>query len=262
MADQKLAGRVALITGGARGIGRAVALRFAREGAAVALNYRSRADAADEVVESIRKAGGKAAAFAADVADRAAVEAMAAQVSAELGPVDILVNNAGVLHATRLLDYDEAKFEEMWRVNVKGVVHCSAAVAPRMIERRYGRIVNLSSNAALGTSVAGTTLYAATKGAVITLTKRFALELGEHGITVNAVLPGFTATDMVLSGKTPDEIRAIHETTAAKSMLRRTGVPDDIANVVTFLASEESSFMTGQALLADGGRIDYLAHSA
>lgn len=262
MADQKLAGRVALITGGARGIGRAVALRFAREGAAVALNYRSRAEAADEVVESIRKAGGKAAAFAADVADRAAVEAMAAQVSAELGPVDILVNNAGVLHATRLLDYDEAKFEEMWRVNVKGVVHCSAAVAPRMIERRYGRIVNLSSNAALGTSVAGTTLYAATKGAVITLTKRFALELGEHGITVNAVLPGFTATDMVLSGKTPDEIRAIHETIAAKSMLRRTGVPDDIANVATFLASEESSFMTGQALLADGGRIDYLAHSA
>lgn len=262
MPDQKLAGGVALITGGARGIGRAVALRFAREGAAVAVNYQSRADAANQVVDLIRREGGKATAVAADVADRAAVEAMAAQVSWELGPVDILVNNAGVLHVTRLLDYDEAKFEEMWRVNVKGVVHCSAAVAPGMIERKYGRIVNLSSNAALGTSVAGTTLYAATKGAVITLTKRFALELGEHGITVNAVLPGFTATDMVLSGKTPDEIRAIHEAISAKSMLRRTGVPDDIANVVTFLASEESSFMTGQALLADGGRIDYLAHSA
>lgn len=262
MPNQKLAGRVALVTGGARGIGRAVALRFAREGAAVAVNFRNRADAANEIVEQIRRSGGKAASVAADVADRPAVEAMAAKVSTELGPVDILVNNAGVLHGARLLDYDEAQFEHMWRVNVKGVVHCSAAVAPGMIERKYGRIINLSSNAALGTSVAGTTLYAATKGAVLTLTKRFALELGEHGITVNAVLPGFTATDMVLSGKTPDEIRAIHETISAKSMLRRTGVPEDIANVVTFLASEESSFMTGQALLADGGRIDYLAHSA
>jgi 3-oxoacyl-[acyl-carrier protein] reductase len=262
MANHKLAGRVALITGGARGIGRAVALRFAAEGAAVAVNYRNRADAAEEVVELIRKSGGKAMAVAADVADRRAVEAMAAEVSAELGPAGILVNNAGVLHVSRLLDYDEAKFEEMWRVNVKGVVHCSAAVAPGMIAGKNGRIVNLSSNAALGTSVGGTTLYAATKGAVLTLTKRFALELGEHGITVNAVLPGFTATDMVLSGKTPDEIRAIHETISAKSMLRRTGLPEDIANVVAFLASEESSFMTGQALLADGGRIDYLAHSA
>ena len=109
-----------------------MALRFAKEGAAVAVNYRSRADAANEVVDLIRKEGGTATAAAADVADRAAADAMAAQVSAELGPVDILVNNAGVLHVTRLLDYDEAKFEEMWRVNVKGVVHCSAAVAPAM----------------------------------------------------------------------------------------------------------------------------------
>jgi 3-oxoacyl-[acyl-carrier protein] reductase len=158
MANQKLADRVALITGGGRGIGRAIAVRFAMEGAAVAVNYRSRAEAANEVVGLIRQSGGKATAVAADVADRAAVEAMAANVSAELGPVNILVNNAGVLHVTRLLDYDDAKFEEMWRVNVKGVVHCSAAVAPGMIEGKYGRIINLSSNAALGTSVAGTTL--------------------------------------------------------------------------------------------------------
>jgi len=186
---------------------------------------------------------------------------MVARCASELGPVDILVNNAGLLHPGRLLDHQESEFDQMWRTNVKGVVYASAAVAPGMIERRWGRIVNLSSNAAIGTAMPGTTMYAATKGAVLSLTKRFAFELGEHGITVNAVLPGFTKTDMVLSDKSEEQAQEVVDRVAGRSMLGRVGEPEDIARVVRFLCTQDSDFMTGQYLLADGGRMDYLAHS-
>lgn len=181
------------------------------------------------------------------------------RVTHAVGPVDILVNNAGVLHPSSLLEYQESEFDQMWKTNVKGLVQCSAAVAPGMIERGWGRIVNLSSNAAVGTSMPGTTLYAATKGAVLSLTKRMALELGPHGITVNAVLPGFTKTDMTLAAKDAAERTAIEEKIASMSMLRRVGEPEDIAAVAAFLCSDAAGFMTGQFLLADGGRMDYLA---
>ncbi len=251
--------RTALVTGGSRGIGRAIALELARQGCAVAVSYRSQADAAEETVAAIRAAGGQAVSVAADVANKPQTLAMVAHVQQELGPIDILVNNAGVLHASHLLDYRETEFDQMWAVNVKGTVHCAAAAAPGMMERGWGRIVNLSSNAAIGTSMPGTTMYAATKGAVLSLTKRFALELGPHGITVNAVLPGFTKTDMTLATKDPAEREAVMEKIAAMSMLRRVGEPEDIAGVVAFLCSEAAGFMTGQFVLADGGRMDYLA---
>ncbi len=234
-------------------------MELARQGCAVAINYRSQADAADEAVAAIQAAGGRAISVSADVSDASQANAMVAHIQQELGPVDILVNNAGVLFASQLLDYQDSEFDQMWNVNVKGTVHCAAAVAPGMIERGWGRIVNLSSNAAVGTSMPGTTLYAATKGAVLTLTKRFALELGPHGITVNAVLPGFTKTDMTLATKDAAEQEAVIEKIASLSMLRRVGEPEDIAAVVGFLCSEAAGFMTGQFLLADGGRMDYLA---
>jgi 3-oxoacyl-[acyl-carrier protein] reductase len=257
----QLQGRVALVTGASRGIGRATALRLAEQGAAVGVNYRSHADAAHDVVEQIRQLGGCAVALQADVADPAAVEKMAAAAQAELGPVDILVNNAGLLFRGDLLSYENKEFDQMWQVNVKGILHVTAAVAPSMIERKYGRIINLSSIAALGTSFSGTTLYAATKAAVLILTKRFALELGPSGITVNAVLPGLTVTDMVSAGMDAGQIEQMKQNAASKSMLARAGEPVDIANVITFLASEESGFMTGQLLSVDGGRMDFLTHA-
>jgi 3-oxoacyl-[acyl-carrier protein] reductase len=258
---QSLSGRVALVTGGSRGIGRAIALELADCGAAVAVNYVARPDAAEDVVSHILRKGGRAVALAADVADKGQVEQMVARCSSELGSVDILVNNAGLLYPGRLLDHQESEFDQMWRTNVKGVVYATAAVAPGMIERRWGRIVNLSSNAAIGTAMHGTTLYAATKGAVLSLTKRFAFELGEHGIAVNAVLPGFTRTDMVLSDKSAEQVQEVIDRVAGRSMLGRVGEPEDIARVVRFLCTRDADFMTGQYLLADGGRMDYLAHS-
>ncbi len=256
----KLSGKNALVTGASRGIGRAIAMALAAEGAAVAVNYRSRRDEAEAVAEAIRESGGRAICVEADVSNEQAVAGMAASTAAELGPIHILVNNAGLLFPGRLLDHQESEFDQMWRTNVKGVVYCSAAVAPGMIERGWGRIINLSSNAAIGTSMPGTTLYAATKAAVLALTKRFALELGEHGITVNAVLPGFTKTDMTLGGKDEETQQRTIDRVTALSMLRRVGEPEDIARVAAFLASDDAAFMTAQFLLADGGRIDHLAH--
>jgi 3-oxoacyl-[acyl-carrier protein] reductase len=186
---------------------------------------------------------------------------MVKDTAEQLGPIDILVNNAGLLYTGDLLEYDDTELERMWQVNVKGVLHTTAAVAPVMMERRYGRVINVSSIAALGTAFKGTTLYAATKAAVLILTKRSALELGPSGITVNAVLPGLTLTEMVAGDKTPEQIHQMTERVAEKSMLRRAGQPEDIARVISFLASDESSFMTGQFLAADGGRMDFLTHA-
>jgi NAD(P)-dependent dehydrogenase (short-subunit alcohol dehydrogenase family) len=255
-----LAGRVALVTGASRGIGRATALRLAREGAAVCVNYRREADAAARAIEEIAAAGGRAVAVGADVGDPAAVRSMTERVERELGPVDILVNNAGVLSRGDLADFDFSLMEPMRRVNVDGLVAVTRAVVGGMKTRRWGRIVNLSSLAALGTSLPGTTFYAATKAAVITLTRRFALELGPFGITVNAVAPGFIATDMVGAGRSPDEVERLMETMAGRAMMRRVGRPEDIANAIAFLVSEESSFVTAQVLTVDGGRTDYISH--
>jgi 3-oxoacyl-[acyl-carrier protein] reductase len=261
MTEAKLAGHVALVTGGSRGIGRATSLRLARAGAAVAVNYNSSADAAQDVVDQITSGGGRAVAVQGDVSDKAAVEAMLRSSSEQLGTVDILVNNAGILMRGELLEYDEDELDAMWRINVKGVIFCAAAAAAGMIERGWGRIINLSSNAGIGTAFTGTTMYAATKGAVLILTKRMAFELGQHGITVNAVLPGFTRTDMTLAGRKENEVQAAVDLVNSRSVLGYgAGEPQDIACAIEFLSSEESRFITGQLLMADGGRMDYLSH--
>lgn len=182
------------------------------------------------------------------------VRAMVDFVSAELGSIDILVNNAGILHRADLAEYDPGKFEEMRRVNAGGIVNTTVAVAGSMKQRRFGRIVNLASIAAYGTSLPGTTFYAATKAAVIILTRRFAMDLGSFGITVNAIAPGFMVTDMA------GDYEDLADRITAVTMVRRVGRAEDIAHAVAFLSSPDSGFITAQTLTVDGGRMDYISH--
>ena len=259
--ESSLEGKVALVTGGSRGIGRATSLALAAKGATVAVNYVRDETSANQVVQAIEAAGGRAMPVQADVGERTAVETMVASIAQALGPVDILVNNAGIWRLGSLLEHQDDDFDDMWRTNVKGPVYAAAAVAPDMIERKWGRIINVASNAGVGTAMPGTTLYAATKAALLVLTKRMALELGEHRITVNAMLPGYVRSDMTARGRSEEQIAAVTESLNQRSMLGRgVGEPEDIAHVIAFVASEESRFMTGQLLMADGGRIDYLSH--
>ena len=258
--SRRVDGKVALVTGASRGVGRATALRLAREGAAVVVNYAQREKDARQVVDEVRAGGGEAFAAGADVGREAAVRSMVEQAVRRFGRIDILVNNAGISHPGNLLTLDEAALDEMIAVNLKGVIHCGRAVTPGMIERRCGRIVNIASIAGFGTALADTTPYAATKAAVITLTKRFALELGPHGITVNAISPGFIRTDMA-TAMAGGDTEAMLDAVARKAMLRRVGLPEDIAYAVLFLASDEASFISAQVLTVDGGRMDFLSHS-
>ena len=253
--------QVALVTGGARGIGRATARRLAQHGVAVCVNYAAHADAAQELVAEITGAGGRAIAAPADVADAAAVAAMVSRTEKELGPVTILVNNAGVAWRGTLDDYDAEQVARMRRVNVEGVIHATRAVINVMRQRRYGRIVNVSSIAALGTGLPGNAFYAATKAEVAILTKRFAMELGAHNVTVNAVAPGFVRTDLTQGGRGAGDWQATEQRFAAKTMLGRIGKPEDIANAIAFLASPESGWITAQLLTVDGGRMDYIGHA-
>lgn len=249
--------RTALVTGGSRGIGKAIALRLARDGFRVVVNYTSRADAAEAVVREIEAAGGSALAAQADVSDPAAVERMAKAIGE---PVDVLVNNAGILRRGDLDEFSSTDFDEMCRINLGGVIHPTRVFSEGMRQRGYGRIVNITSVASVGTAMAGTTFYAATKAAVALLTRRFALTLGPQGVTVNAIAPGFILTDMVTVGRTPEEIESATRNIAEKAMMKRVGLPEDIANAVSFLVSEASGFVTAQVLTVDGGRMDYIAH--
>ena len=252
--------QTALVTGASRGLGRAIAYRLAGEGAAVCVNYLARDAEAEALVNEIRTAGGRAITVRADVGDPAQVEEMMRVIQAELGPPSILVNNAGAIYRATLETFDAAGMERMRRTNVDGLIHVTRAVMSGMKERRYGRIVNLGSVAGHGTSLPGSAFYAATKAAVAVLTRRFAMELGPYGITVNAVAPGFVQTDMVKEGRTPEEHARLVQTIQEHSMLGRVGSPEDIAHAVAFLAAPESGFITAQVITVDGGRMDYIGH--
>ena len=213
------------------------------------------------MVEEIHKAGGRAIPVQADVSDKSVVSAMVEKTISQFGQIDILINNAGILlHGTVSTTLDKG-LDQLIAINLKGIFHCVQSVAPHMMKHGYGKIVNVSSIAALATTVADMTAYATTKAAVNVLTKRMAFELSPHGINVNSVAPGFTLTDMTRQG----ERKAIEERfarTREKTLLKRNGEPEDIAHVILFLSTDEASFITGQILLVDGGRTDILSYSA
>ena len=253
--------RTALVTGGSRGIGAAICRRLARDGIAIAVNYRERRAEAEAVAAAIRAAGGKALAVEADITDGWQVASMVKMLAGELGPIDILVNNAGVYERGDLSEYQHAALERMRRTNVDGLITVTQEVVEGMKARRWGRVVNLTSVAAHGTALPGTTFYAATKAEVVILTRRWAMDLGPYGITVNAVAPGYIVTEMAAAGRDPQELDKHLADMAARAMVRRTGTPEDVAAAVAFLVSEEAGFITAQTITVDGGRTDYISHA-
>ncbi len=246
----ELDGQVALVTGAARGIGRACGKLLAQAGARVAVNYCEAEDRAQTLVEEICKAGGEARAYRADVALRSEVEGMVAEVRADLGPIDILVANAGIYPPES--GPAEVLSQEHWDrtldVNLTGMWHCCRSVIPEMKQRRAGRIVLISSTSALTGEPLGAG-YAASKGGVISLGASLARDLGSHGVTVNCVSPGWVDTDMTADDLVGDE----REDITRQLPLGRIGTPEEIAGPVLFLASELASYMTGQNLVVDGG---------
>jgi 3-oxoacyl-[acyl-carrier protein] reductase len=244
-----LDGKTALVTGASRGIGRAIALRLAEEGAAVAINYAGNAAKAEEVKNLIASKGGKAITIQADVADAAAAEAMVKEVKETFGKIDILVNNAGITRDGLLMRMKEEDFDAVIDTNLKGIFHCTKAVTKFMMKQRYGRIVNMASVVGL-TGNAGQTNYAAAKAGVIGFSKSAAKELASRGITVNMVAPGFIGTDMTAG--LPDKVK---ESMEAAIPLGRMGEPEDVADAVLFLASDNASYITGQVVNVDGGMV-------
>ena len=248
-----MAAPLTVITGATHGIGRALALAFGREGHPLLLIARH--------AETIQELAGHPHRFAAaDVTDYAALAAAIGEAEAQFGPVDCLINNAGFIH---IGDFSKRAVDDLdyeTDVLLKGVLHGVRAVLPGMIERKRGTIVNVSSIAALGTGLPGNAFYAASKAEVAILTKRFAMELGAHNITVNAVAPGFVRTDLTQGGRGAPDWQATEQRFAAKAMMGRIGEPDDIANAIAFLAAPESGWITAQVLTVDGGRMDYIGH--
>ena len=242
-----LKNKIALITGAGRGIGRAIAIALAKEGAEVVINYNGSEERAKEVKQTIEENGGKASIYKCNVSDFAACESMIKDIVKEYGHLDILVNNAGITKDGLIMKMKEEDFDSVLNVNLKGTFNTIRHSARQMLKQRCGKIINISSVSGILGNV-GQANYAASKAGVIGLTKTMARELGSRGITVNAIAPGFVDTEMteVLS----EEIR---ENACKQIILGRFGKPEDIANTAVFLASDKADYITGQVISVDGG---------
>lgn len=257
MPFEDLSGKVVLITGASRGLGKAMAVEFNRYGARVAANY----NLSSEKALQLKDDNPGIEVFKADVSDRKQVREMVSSIVASMGKIDILVNNAGIWKLQAFEEFDEAAFERMWRVNLLGSVYTILEALPYMKKTGSGSIINIASNAGIGTAANGTTFYAVTKAALIMLTKRLAFELGQYNIRVNAIAPGWTETDLTIGGRSRDEINQLESYFRSRSELNEIGTPEDIARLAVYLGSDYSRFMTGQVIVIDGGRMDNLTHS-
>lgn len=242
-----LKGKIALVTGASRGIGKDIAIALAKEGAFVAVNYNGSKEKADEVINEIESFGGNAKAYQCNVSDFAAAADLIAQVVKDQGRIDILVNNAGITKDNLLMKMKEEEFDQVIQVNLKGTFNCMRHISRQMLKQKAGKIINISSVSGILGNV-GQANYCASKAGVIGLTKSAARELASRGITVNAVAPGFIDTEMtqVLSD-------TVKEQAVNQIPLGRLGEVEDISNVVCFLASDKANYITGQIISVDGG---------
>ncbi len=242
-------GRVALVTGGGRGIGRAIAVRLAESGTKVAVSYRTNDEAAEETARLVREAGAECELFKSDVASSDDVAALIKGVSEAFGPVEILVNNAGTTRDNIMMRMKDAQFDEVIATNLKGTYLCTRAVLRGMVRARWGRIISVSSVVGL-IGNAGQANYAASKAGIIGFTKSIAREVGNRGITANTVAPGYIKTE--LTAGLPEEIT---ERVLGQVPIGRLGEPEEVAEVVAFLAGEGAAYVTGQTLAVDGGMV-------
>lgn len=242
-----LAEQVALVTGASRGIGRAIALALAREGAKIIINYKGNEAAALEVQRLIQEMGGKAVCLQADVSSSEQVETMVRQIVEQEGRIDILVNNAGITRDTLIMRMKDEEWSQVIETNLNSAFYCLRAVSRPMMKQRKGKIINISSVVGIHGNV-GQINYAAAKAGIIGLTKSAAKELSSRGIMVNAIAPGYIITDM--TEKLPHDVK---EKIAAEIPLGRLGKPEDIANLAVFLAGAGADYLTGQIIAVDGG---------
>lgn len=242
-----LNGKIAVVTGASRGIGRQIALTMAKEGATVIVNYNGSAAKAEEVVREITEAGGQAEAVQCNVSDYAKAEEFLKYVIGKYKRIDILVNNAGITKDNLLMKMSEEEFDSVIDINLKGAFNCVKHVSRQMLKQKSGRIINISSvSGVMGN--AGQANYCASKAGVIGLTKSVARELGSRGITVNAIAPGFIETEM--TDVLPDNVK---EAMGAQIPLKRFGKTEEVANMAAFLASDKAGYITGQVICVDGG---------